>query len=304
MLSIKESFGDPRNLIALVSGVAFLVLFMLVGLALDSIRASRAPGKLVAALDAAALGGAKLLDQGRAKDAEVSSHTRALFAARVSAMQLEGFKLRDIVVRMNRSRSSVTVTAHGTVTPIFGRALSLSSPRFRQTSRMAYRAAERPHRVVAGPKRKKSAKLLASAQLLESGSGRVAAFYAAAKDVTSPSSSAQSPAASTAAAASVAQLGAFSDHETAATSGSEPESGAVVRACAEPKPWPTHRVRTLPAPLQLVGQSRDCPLTMKQPPTSTTMQRDARVAGPAAPEGLTPRQVTGPRALYGFPALI
>ncbi len=304
MHSIKHIYGDPRGTIALVSGVAFFALLMLVGLALDSIRATRAPGKLVAALDAAALGGAKLLDQGRAKDAEISVQIRALFAARIDALELDGLKLRDIVVRMDRSRSSVTVTAHGTVKPIFGRALSLSSPRFQQTARMAYRAAERPRRAVAQPKRKKSVKLLASTTLPQSGSGQVAAFYAAAKDVTAASSSARSPVSSKLAAVSVARTAARRDHETAATRASKRESAKVVHACAERNPRPSRRARTSPAALQLIGQFRDCPWTMKHPPTSTTMQRDARVAGPATPEGLTPRQVIGPRTRYGFPGLI
>lgn len=306
MQSNKQKFGDQRSMIAMLSGVVFLILFMLVGLALDNVRASRVPGRLVAALDAAALGSAKLLDRGRAKDADISAHARALFAARMRTMQLRGIKLRDIVVHMNRSRSSVTVTVQGTVTPIFGRALSLASASFRQTSRMIYKSAGHSRRVIASVKRKMSDKGLAHAKILESRSGQVAAFHAAAKDVTSPSGIARGSVASAAAEVGAAPLSAQKEHETAATSGSEPEGGQLMRACGEPTPapLPEHRLPISPVPLQLVGYARDCPSTKDQPLNSNTIQRDALVDSPAAPGEVSQRHAVDLRARYGFPDLI
>ena len=295
MRGYGKRLSDQRNMIAIMSGVLFLVLFMLVGLALDSIRASQVSGRMVAALDAAALGGAKMLDQGRAKDAAVSAHVRAIFAERARALKLRGVTIKDVVVHMNRRRTSVTVTALGAVAPTFGRALTLSSAEFRRTSRMTFKGAPRPLGKIASLKH------------LDSSSGRVAAILGVSegRSETAPGA----PYAGTnalAAAMSVAPFGSLSVAESERAAQAPTERSGDVHLCADVAPMrkrkPVERETEVVLPLQFVSYIDDCRTAQRHAPTmDTTRRQEAAKPGPVKPSAPAPEPAGAAVPYFGAP---
>ena len=80
---------DDRGSVSILFGISCIVLFGLIGLAIDSSRYYNYTDRLQAALDAAALAGAKLLPDETLNDEDIAAVVAANFA---SAMAMTGVK--------------------------------------------------------------------------------------------------------------------------------------------------------------------------------------------------------------------
>lgn len=107
--------SDTRGSITILFGISCIILFGLIGLALDSSRYYNYTARLQAALDAAALAGAKLLPDETLNDADIAAVVSAHFS---SAMSLTGVKAKSLnapTVNIDRSTNSVEVVGSATL---------------------------------------------------------------------------------------------------------------------------------------------------------------------------------------------
>lgn len=101
--------NDDRGSISILFGISCIVLFGLIGLALDSSRYYNYTARLQAALDAAALAGARLLPDDTMNDADIAAIVAANFT---SAMEITGVKAKSLkppTVKIDRSTNTVEV---------------------------------------------------------------------------------------------------------------------------------------------------------------------------------------------------
>ena len=132
--------NSERGSLAILSGLSFLVLCLAMGLAYDSSRLNNVTTRVQAALDAAALAGAKMLDDDNSTDSEVINVAQAYFDAHRPDIVMNGLQLPNIVVTPDRSNSSVSVTISGSISSLFG-SLAQLSPRlnFTRVSETTYK---------------------------------------------------------------------------------------------------------------------------------------------------------------------
>ncbi|MBR2535161.1 MAG: pilus assembly protein [Hyphomicrobium sp.] len=113
---------DDRGSVSILFGISCIVLFGLIGLAIDSSRYYNYTDRLQAALDAAALAGAKLLPDETLNDEDIAAVVAANFA---SAMAMTGVKAKSLdtpTVKIDRSMNTVEVIGKAklgaTITPV------------------------------------------------------------------------------------------------------------------------------------------------------------------------------------------
>ena len=114
-------FGrETKGAVAIIFGVSALVLMLGIGVSIDSARLYSVNGKVRAALDAAALAGAKLLDEDGASDADVEKRARAFFYANQNMFRDMGATFGTPVVTVDRDAGKVNVAVDVTYAAAFG----------------------------------------------------------------------------------------------------------------------------------------------------------------------------------------
>ncbi len=117
--------GDDRGSVAVIFGLSSIVLCVSIGLAYDSSRLNNVTTRVQAALDAAALAAAKLMDQDGVSDTQIIDTARAFFDARRSEISMNGLVLGELQTTPHRSHSSVSVRVDGSLSSLVGQIANL-----------------------------------------------------------------------------------------------------------------------------------------------------------------------------------
>jgi Flp pilus assembly protein TadG len=123
MLSnIKKFNSDERGSIAIMFGLTAFVLFWCVGLAIDGARAYTVNSRIAAAIDAAALAGARGMRLNNLNDAETKALTRKYFQLNFEATggDYSMIEPKDYPVNIDRAAGSVEIVAQAKVPTTFG----------------------------------------------------------------------------------------------------------------------------------------------------------------------------------------
>jgi Flp pilus assembly protein TadG len=129
---------DDQGTIAAIFALTVFVIVLTVGLAIDGARGYNTSSRVTAALDAAALAGAKLFDDESASDADIEARARNYFLAHVNADHTAGLSLPSPTIHVNRVTNEVEISVDVTLATTFGQLAGLPSFRFPRSSKVAY----------------------------------------------------------------------------------------------------------------------------------------------------------------------
>lgn len=109
-LSSRRFLGDARGAVAVLFGILATVVLLVVAICLDFVRAYNLSTQLQAALDAAALAGAKALQEDGATDASVQAAAQAIFNTYRPNLKIPGLSAANFKATPDRTNDSVTTT--------------------------------------------------------------------------------------------------------------------------------------------------------------------------------------------------
>ncbi len=118
--SVARFRQETTGSVAIIFALLATALFGVIALAIDVGRAQSISTRLSAALDAAALAGAKALDNGNS-DAEILNAAEAYFRSHVATLQLGGVDLAQFTTVIDRKKSTVTTNINASMPTSFGR---------------------------------------------------------------------------------------------------------------------------------------------------------------------------------------
>ena len=138
---MREFSRVTQGSVTVIFGVSLMSLLLIAGLALDTSRAYSVQSQVQAALDAAALAGAKALQEDGTTDLQVQSVSKAMFETFLPSFKLKGLQITNFTATPNRTADSVTTAADSNLHSIFGD-LAGSNPllKFPTKSTVVYRA--------------------------------------------------------------------------------------------------------------------------------------------------------------------
>lgn len=137
---IGQFSRNDRGSITIIYGVSFLVLCLAMGLAYDFSRLNNVTTRVQAALDAAALAGAKLLDDDTSSDSAVVQRANALFNAHRAEIGMNGLQMGSMNATLDRVQSTVRVSVNGSISSLFGSLAQISPTlNFTRTSETTYK---------------------------------------------------------------------------------------------------------------------------------------------------------------------
>lgn len=117
---LTEFASDQSGSVAMLFGLCCIVLFVVVGLAVDTTRYYNLASRLQDSLDAATLAGAKHLDDAAMTDAAIKDITRNTFQADIARLGVAATTISDLNIAIDRTNSSVQTTSRVTVKSLFG----------------------------------------------------------------------------------------------------------------------------------------------------------------------------------------
>jgi Flp pilus assembly protein TadG len=142
MMVTRQFIGRFREAthgtIALVFALTIFAVILVVGLAIDGARAYGVSSRVLAALDAAALAAAKMLDDENNADSDIEVRARNFFAAQVNDTTMAGLQLAMPAVRIDRTLNEVEVSVDVTLTTTFGQLAGIDNFRFPRSSKVVY----------------------------------------------------------------------------------------------------------------------------------------------------------------------
>lgn len=106
--SIRRFAGDSRGSVAILFALSLMAVSLCVALSIDAARAYDVRTRIQSALDAAALAGAKLLDQAGATDADVHAKAEAFFRAQLSRLAISDVRIENFAVDPDWTTSTLT----------------------------------------------------------------------------------------------------------------------------------------------------------------------------------------------------
>ena len=118
--------GDTRGGIAVIFGLSLLVLLCCGALALDSSRVYNVNTKIQAALDAAALAGAKQLDADDYDEARIEQAAQAIFDAHTQKIRVDNVTLSNFKAEANLQDRTVETKVKVRMRSIFGSVAGLN----------------------------------------------------------------------------------------------------------------------------------------------------------------------------------
>jgi Flp pilus assembly protein TadG len=130
---------DDRGSIAIMFAASIIVLMLTVGLAIDGARAYNVSTRISAALDAAALAAAKMLDDESFDDAEIQERAHRFFAAQLQTMPITGVSLDTLAVAVDRQGGHVDVAVNVAVGTTLGQLAGISEFRMPRAARVTYK---------------------------------------------------------------------------------------------------------------------------------------------------------------------
>ena len=118
----KNFLADRNGNIAILFALFLVPVIMLMGLAIDGLRALNAAETTADALDAAALAAARAMTEGGLSDTEVKAVAKNYFQANTRGQGKVGYSTyADLEVTPNRDRNQVTVAVNTNVATTFSR---------------------------------------------------------------------------------------------------------------------------------------------------------------------------------------
>jgi len=108
LFSICRFTADERGAVAMLFAVSLMVLSLVVALSIDTARAYDVRTRIQAALDSAALAGAKILDQDGATDADVLEKAEAFFREQLVRLALPDVLIENFEVDPDWTTSTLT----------------------------------------------------------------------------------------------------------------------------------------------------------------------------------------------------
>ncbi len=130
--------SDQNGSVAIIFGLSVTVLFGIVGLAIDFSRSVSVSSRLLSALDAAALAGAKKLDGG-ASDSEVQEAANAYFDQQKNHLKIGDVAVSALNIQIDRSNTTVSTNVNATMATTFGRVIGFNSVNLNRASSVSYK---------------------------------------------------------------------------------------------------------------------------------------------------------------------
>lgn len=138
--SIGRFKNDRRGAIAIIFALSIFTLCGATGLAIDASRAYNIAQKVNAALDAAALAAAKMLDQEGATDGQIKARAEAVLNAHLGALGVPGVTLGAPRVIPNRGASTVDIDVDISMPTAFAQVIGVPSVNFNKGTSVSYRS--------------------------------------------------------------------------------------------------------------------------------------------------------------------
>lgn len=130
---------DQRGSVALIFALSCVVLFVLIGLAVDSARYYNLAGRMQQALDGASLAAAKLLSDPNLTDQDIKDRAGAYFEAAVQTFGIDTTSISPLNINVDRAASAVEVLGQVQVPAMFGGFAGLPSVNLiNQKSKVVY----------------------------------------------------------------------------------------------------------------------------------------------------------------------
>ncbi len=128
-----RNFGsDQSGAVAIIFGLCFVVLSLVLGLAVDSARISNATTRVQAALDAAALAAAKKMNVEDSTPHEIREAARTFFEGQIPTMNVNDAELSNFNATFDREEGTVITKVDVSLPTIMG-AIAQGDPRLRFT---------------------------------------------------------------------------------------------------------------------------------------------------------------------------
>ncbi|MEL7302072.1 MAG: pilus assembly protein [Pseudomonadota bacterium] len=138
---ILTSFSrDERGVVAMIFGLTCVMLLLLAGLAIDVGRAIHTSTRLSAALDSAALAGAKALRLQGLTETEASELTRRMFEANYKDLTSFDGKITNLSITADASKSKVEITAETSVGMHLAKLAGINTMDFERTATAIFEA--------------------------------------------------------------------------------------------------------------------------------------------------------------------
>ena len=136
---IRKFISDRSGATATLFGFCSVMLMITIGVAFDAARLYSISDKVRNGLDAAALAGAKLLDEADAGDSDVNSRVVAYFNTYKPQIQKGGVELGTVHVATNRTEYSVTVSVDVNYETLFGKLINVPYVMFAPNATVVYK---------------------------------------------------------------------------------------------------------------------------------------------------------------------
>lgn len=138
MRQIRGFARDERGAVAMIFGMAFVMLCMCIGLAIDTARLYGVSRKVQAALDAAALEGAKLMSDDSSAQSSVPQRSQNTFAVNLQSVSSNEAVLTNFRATPDLSNQTVNVEVDVRVPTVFARLGGVRDFTFRKVSSSGY----------------------------------------------------------------------------------------------------------------------------------------------------------------------
>jgi Flp pilus assembly protein TadG len=129
---------DTSGSVAVIFALLSTALFGFIALAIDMARANNVSSKLNAALDAAALAGAKALDGGKS-DAEIREVAEAFFNSQMATLHVGDVAMRDFTATIDRSNATVIANVTVNMGTVVGRLIGKDTMNLDRSSTVTYK---------------------------------------------------------------------------------------------------------------------------------------------------------------------
>lgn len=131
--------ADARGSVAIIFAASISTIFGLVALAIDLNQAVTAGTRLGQVLDAAALAGAKLLDQDSASDSEIADRVQSFMSAQPAILGIPAATYLKLPISIDRSTNTVTVAGAGKLPTRFAGVIGFKTMDISKTASVTYK---------------------------------------------------------------------------------------------------------------------------------------------------------------------
>lgn len=135
---LRRFSGSRQGTIAVLFAITGFLVVVSIGLAIDGARAYSASSRVAAALDAAALAAAKMLDDESYSDADIQERAQRFFSAHMSAAVMHGLTVPAPTTRIDRASNEVELSTNVSLVTTFAQLAGVETFQFPRSSKVAY----------------------------------------------------------------------------------------------------------------------------------------------------------------------